>query len=315
MKTDYDPVLVEQAVFLAVRKNASLERELHRATEPLYEMPPGEARETRFHEIYAAFFSRLGLDSIVSTLLAEPDCHDLFEEGLGRCVVRRAAHAKAESAELFVRPSDGTTTRSDRTLIIQVQPQSLLDHDHLVLLMRRELLHVADMLDERFGYHPEAIEGLAARQNLIRDRYRVLWDIYVEGRLCRRGVGDERMAKRLETLFDRAFALRGTDADRAAFVHVYRAGHLTHDRLLAWAGSPETLLTAAAEPSPGSPRRPGEACPLCGFPTYDWLPLEDACVAHLVAAIHAQYPAWRRELGVCRQCAELHAAAPIPRSS
>ena len=81
--------------------------------------------------------------------------------------------------------SSGKLAPDDRTVVIHICPESLVDPDRLVDLMRRELLHICDMLDTRFDYDRAAFDGLAGLATVIHDRYRVLWDIFVEGRLIR----------------------------------------------------------------------------------------------------------------------------------
>jgi hypothetical protein len=58
------------------------------------------------------------------------------------------------------------------------------------VLLRHELMHVADMLDPAFGYErslPTSDDGPSA-DNIVRDRYRVLWDVTIDGRLARAGL-------------------------------------------------------------------------------------------------------------------------------
>ncbi len=43
MQIEYDPGLIEQAVFLASQEDRQLECELHAAVDPLYELPEGRA--------------------------------------------------------------------------------------------------------------------------------------------------------------------------------------------------------------------------------------------------------------------------------
>ena len=62
------------------------------------------------------------------------------------------------------------------------------------------------MLDPAFEYCREEIDGLPSRQNLIRDRYRVLWDIYIEARLIHMGLGDAFQLTQLRRMFARAFS-------------------------------------------------------------------------------------------------------------
>ncbi len=99
--------------------------------------------------------------------------------------------------------------------------------------MRRELLHVADMLDERFGYVREGFTGDASRQNLQRDRYHVLWNVYVEGRLGRKRLGAESEKERCRRAFDRAFGVEQENSK--AFDRVFHAESLTHRQLMNWA--------------------------------------------------------------------------------
>ncbi len=335
---EYDHALVEQATFLAARRDEQRECELHRAIDPVYEIPDKELRQKAFAEVFRQFFTKFGLDRIVSSLIAE---HPLISKCVSRCVVREAPRASAESAELFVRQAYGLQSvgsiaaRAEargslgRTLVVQACPQSLLDAGKFVFRMRRELLHVADMLDERFAYKREAIAGLPARQNLVRDRYRVLWDIYVQGRLQRRGQEEAQWTERMKRNFRKVFGGQDADSIEPAFDRVFQAGPLTHGILLDWAGNPEKLFKATSGPhyakgllcplvdssvrslTVAAPNSPGARCPLCGFPTHDWFDLgsvEDGTIADTVRLNH---PHWSVESGICRQCAEMY-AAPSP---
>lgn len=236
---DYEQTLVETTVFLAARENEQLESELHQAVDPLYRIPDEEQRQRAFVPVFRDFFTKLRFDRLITGLLAErPIIGDLIDQ----CVVREAARRKAQSAELLVRSVQGGERRSHNTLVIQLCPQSFIDTARFITLMRRELLHVADMLDDRFGYVRETFAGDPSRQSLQRDRYRVLWDIHVEGRLEREGLGNKKQTERLERAFGLAFA-NGTNAtDAGVFARVYNAPPLTHRSFMEWAREPSLLL-------------------------------------------------------------------------
>ena len=236
---EYEQSLIETAVFLAVRSDERLECELHQAVDQLYEIPDEELRQCEFVPVFREFFTKLRLDRLVVGLLAE---RPLIGEILDRCVVREAARRKAESAELLVQSAAGSEEHGGRTLVIQICPQSFMDSERLVPLMRRELLHVADMLDEGFGYLRETFSGEPSRQNLQRDRYRVLWDTYVEGRLDREHSGAKRQKERLEGAFGRVFANGTSGTDGAAFARVFDATSLTHRNFMEWAREPGLLF-------------------------------------------------------------------------
>lgn len=314
MKIEYEQTLIEQATFLAARRDERLERELHQAIDPLYEISDEEKRRRAFEPVFAECFTKLGLERIIVDLIAE---RPLIGKLVGRCVVREAPRAKVESAELFVRRAGAGSAISRRTLVIQVCPQSLIDSQRFALRMRRELLHVADMLDERFGYARDTVApGTGgARQSLLRDRYRVLWDIYVEGRLSRQGLGDKSMAAGVRRSLLQVLSTYDPQGVDGAFDKVFDAPSLTHDDLLARARNPELLLPACAiseesEGSSGYPRiSPGQPCPLCGFPTHDWFDFGCDAEGTVISAIERSYSGWSTQDGACRQCAEMCAAA------
>ncbi len=238
---EYEQSLVETAVFLAVRSDQRLECELHQTVDRLYEIPDEELRQREFVPVFRDFFTKLGFDRLIAGLLAErPQISELVD----RCVVREAARRKAESAELLVQSDQDGHEFGGKTLVFQLCPQSFIETDRLVPLMRRELLHVADMLDERFGYLRETFSGEPSRQNLQRDRYRVLWDIYVEGRLERERSGVNGEKERLERAFGRVFANDIAGTDGGVFARVLDAPLLTHRNLMDWAREPGLLFDA-----------------------------------------------------------------------
>ena len=270
---------------------------------PLYNSLGSRTSAQKFIEIHATFFERLKLGSTLSTLLAQ---RPLIEKHVHRCVIRDAARTKNESAELFVKQSEQPTSPTDRTLIVQVCPQSLISPRRVVARFRRDFLHISDMLAERFSYKPEALEGLQARQNLIRDRYRVLWDIFVQGRLTHDGFAEESYTLRLRTMFERVFESQAAEL-RAVFDRVFDDQGLTHRQLLDWAIDPTMLFNEGSVSRPTRKRQsPGEECPLCGFPTHDWFEFPTDDSRSVVDAIRSSHPQWRPDSGACRQCAEIY---------
>ena len=302
-RVEYDPVLVEQAVRLAVRSDPSSEQSLHRQVDPLYAIDDHEERDRAFTRTYAKWFTQLGLGRPLTELIAE---RPVIDRRVAMCLVRMAPRRKAESAELFVR-RDSPSAPIARTLVIQLCAESLVEPESARSFLRRELLHVSDMLDDDFGYVREEFDGLPARQNLVRDRYGVLWDIYVERRLMDDDlVGRERM-EHLRVGFEKAFTLGGQPPSDDAFDRVLHCRVLTHRQLFLWANEPRRVLEVNGEngPQPMVGRNgPGQSCPICGFPTFDWLDLPDEGGAEEIGAIQRICPTWTAADGVCRRCAE-----------
>jgi hypothetical protein len=94
-------------------------------------------------------------------------------------------------------------------LIIALCPECLVDRDRLRPWLYRQLRHIEDMVDGRFGYECALPVAPAVQQNLIRDRYALLWDVFVEGRLIRAGSIERDGVGALGQSFDRIFARSG----------------------------------------------------------------------------------------------------------
>lgn len=302
-RVEYDPALVEQAVRLAVRSDRSAEQSLHNQVDPLYAIEDCEKRDRAFTQTFAEWFTQLGLGRPLAEVIAE---RPSIDQRVAMCLVRMASRRKAESAELFVR-QDSPSVPIARTLVIQLCAESLVEPETMRPFLRRELLHVSDMLDDDFGYVREEFDGLPAQQNLVRDRYGVLWDVYVERRLMDEGlVGGERM-ERLRVGFEKAFTLGGQPPAAHAFDRVMQCRSLTHRQLYSWANEPRQALevNGADCPQPVVGRSgPGQSCPICGFPTFDWLDLSAEDGSEAMRAIQRICPTWTPADGVCRRCAE-----------
>lgn len=223
---EYEARLVEAAVLAALSSGAD-GRSFRAERDPLYEIPDAEAREAAFKTFHARWFVRLHLDRPFRETLAErPE----IAARCGRCLVARAAAARDESADLLVAP--------DRhpTVLIQVTPETVAAPARLRPLLRHHLLHVGDMLDPGFGYEPRlgAPPRGDGQDHLLRDRYRVLWDTWVDGRLRR--LGHAPPSVRAERLRDFARAFPELEGETpAAFERFFGAPECTHAELLRFA--------------------------------------------------------------------------------
>jgi hypothetical protein len=213
-----------------------------------------------------------------------------------RCAVGRPERRGDAGADLLVGPSV-------RLLRLLLAPETLLAPAALLPFLRRELQHVADMLDPRFGYAPHlpAVAGGPAYERLLRDRYRVLWDVTVDGRLVRAGLLEPavRQARRREFLA----AFSGLADAEERFAQLFADPAPTHAGLTAF-----VLATARGA-------RPGGACALCGFPTSDLEPDPAALAAETGGEIAADFPEWTAAEGCCRQCADLYRARALSRAA
>ena len=245
----YDARLVEETVLLAERGLSTGERTRFRSErDRIYEAEDSDEREARFDELHSRFFIQLGLDRpLHASLSAHPD----ILRRVAGCHVRRAVAQRDEGADL--RDDLSPATPPDRrapVLVLRLRPQSLLVPDRLIRFLRRELQHVADMLDPAFGYQRElaAEEADPAVVSLLRERYRVVWDTTVEGRLARRQGPDPPalLARRAEFL--RAFPALGGDAE-AVFEVWFNAPRPTHPAILRFVRASRPAALPAPIPS------------------------------------------------------------------
>jgi hypothetical protein len=204
----FDPAFVEEAVFLESSRLASgavqIAAAFHQEREAVYGLADALEREAAFRRLALRYFQSLGLAEMFTARLEEfPRLSDRIE----LAVVRRVWSRKDEQVELYVgrpppaRPDDSPEislreiSRIDKiprpwpgyfmTLFIGLQVVRCLDRGKLIAFLRHELMHVADMLDPAFAYDPQVgLGGECVPENeLIRERFRLLWDLWVHGRM------------------------------------------------------------------------------------------------------------------------------------
>jgi hypothetical protein len=239
IRFEYDPQLVEQATFLAARRDVKKECALHVALDRLYSIDDIELRHRFFCESHAELFRRFGLDQIVPAYIGT---FRLINERLGRCIIREAERARAQSVDLYREKSLVAAERGGQVMIIALCPDSLLDGKRLGPWLYRQLQHVEDMLDERFSYEDKLPEAPAPQQNVLRDRYAAIWDIYVESRLLRSRKVVDHDCHTLWHAFCKAFSCDAVATARSAFEKLMGTDSLAHPQILAWATEPSRLL-------------------------------------------------------------------------
>jgi hypothetical protein len=287
-----DLLLVEEAATARVRQ-LTPERQLpfHRERERIYELHDPEARESSFRALHGRWFQRLGLAVPIHQALLE---RPTILSGTEQCRVFLAVSRKEEHADLLV-PTAGASGDRLPSLVVRVRTEAFLRPDALLAFLRRELLHVADMLDPEFGYEqelPDASQG-PSFQNLLLDRYRALWDTTIDGRLELEGRSMEgaREAQRRE--FGRTFRMLGDEMD-ATFRRWFECRRPRHAEMLAFAQNPRSAHSS--EGWSGS-------CPVCRMACT--APAASRLSPGALREIRGDDPSWRVEQGICRQCVDL----------
>jgi hypothetical protein len=210
-----------------------------------------------------------------------------------------ARDRKEEGADLYGERDSKLEQNGIRpALVIRLQARSLLDLKHHPLRLRHELGYVADMLNPDFGYEPNLGGSSAGTQleNLVRARYHLLWDVRVDGRLAAAGYLPEQVEEVRRKEFAAAFPMLGSDVD-VVFERFFGSQRSTHKELLEFARNPRVDHSSEAS---------GDRCSLCNSLA------SFSCTAGLtpevIVRIQEDFPEWRSESCLCRQCADLYAA-------
>lgn len=268
-------------------------RRFHVERERCYRILDPDQRSEAFARVHADWFNEWGFRKRLEQPVA---CFPELREALIAVVFRRSRGRHDEGAELY---QDSAGVRRG---VMALRPDRLGAGTALTAFLNHELAHLTDLVDAGFGYTPEF--GRAGRnpsqERVVRERYRTLWAIRIDGRLAARrlaGLGDA-VQRRAE--LDRAFAFL-TEARREAVFEGLWSGKLArHDQLLDVAGDPRGLGASHAPV-------PGAGCPLCGFAAFQWA---DAGTLREEARqrIRREFPGWQPGEPICARCAEIYDA-------
>jgi hypothetical protein len=213
----FDPGFIEEAVFLQMthpgdNAGRQLTATFHQEREALYAEVEAAHREQVFEQLASRYFRLLGLETCVTERFEELP---LVSAHIELAVIRRVWSRKDEQVELYAGlsaapgaclPSLGerqaaqaggtrastqapVSWEASRTVFLGLLPARVLERERFIAYLRHELMHIEDMLDPAFSYDPHPTLGGDGdiENNLIRERFRVLWDAWVHGRIQRQG--------------------------------------------------------------------------------------------------------------------------------
>jgi hypothetical protein len=301
-RVDYDPQLVEACVLLCIGRDRE-HRRLRRARDIIYDVQDADERERQFQKFHAECFRLLQMEQPIMRALKEQPG---LMERTARCCVVSARSAADEGADLHeLRDGAAQGTLSAKVIVIHLKPERLVD-SYSQSWLRHELMHVVDMLDPAFGYERTAFSSNDGTPlvNLQRDRYKALWNTWIDGRLVRRGWLPDNVRAKCCQEFIRVFPGPRADCERM-FDELFSADHRTHAELMAIASCPPSL-------DDNGPR--ARSCPICLFPSFAMIPGADV-TPEARQEIAKDYPNWRPEHRICRQCADLFSARILSRAA
>lgn len=285
---------------LRVITGHSDERLFRKERDRVYGLPDADEREEAFQSLHQQWFARLRLAAPLEEALA---CWPILKNETDKCVLTKAQSTKEVGADLFVaQEQSGTIQRQKRAIVIRLTPELLTNPQELLAILRRELMHIVDMLDPNFGYEPELPKSTIGPtyDRLLRDRYRILWDITIVGRLTQKGWLDKEVKNQHWVNFRRTFSGHKSDLENI-FLFFFNNQRPAHADLVAFAQSPESWFVSPTETRPSK-----GLCSICNFPSFQFVNPATELSQFARDQIREEIPGWQPEQPICRQCADLY---------
>ena len=233
-----------------------------------------------------------------------------FEERIREVTIKRAINKVDEGSNVLNRVS-GNPIIEMRVLARRFSnPEEALDLDAFLI---QEFMHAKDMVDPEFDYEDAFIPGNPSVKNLITSRFRLLWNMYVDARLARIGVVSVIPKEGRFREFDNFYRKIPDKQRRGIFEGIWMTDKFTHEELLSMATDLDTLMSKYVDPGEITEEErdfihlQGSPCPLCKFPTYNWVDdPESICDEMVIEAIQIDFPDWESKDGGCDRCIEVY---------
>ena len=233
-----------------------------------------------------------------------------FEERIKEVTVKRAINKVDEGSNVLNRVS-GNPLIEMRVLASRFSnPEEAQELDAFLIC---EFMHAKDMVDPEFDYEDAFIPGNPSVKNLITARFRLLWNMYVDSRLGRMGVVATIPKEGRYREFDNFYRKVPEKQRKGIFEGLWRTERLTHEELLSMATDLDTLMSKYVDPGEMTEEDQdyihlqGSPCPLCKFPTYNWVDdPESICDEMVIEAIQIDFPDWESRDGACDRCVEVY---------
>ena len=234
-----------------------------------------------------------------------------FEEKIKEVSIKRAINKVDEGSNVLNRVS-GLPIIELRVLASRFADTD--ESKELEAFLIHEFMHAKDMVDPEFDYEDSYIPGNPSVKNLITARFKLLWNIYVDSRLARRNLPGVQTKDARYREFDNYYRKVPEKQRRGIFQGVWETEKFSHEELLSMATDLETLMAKYVEYDDGFTEEdqsyihlPGSPCPLCKFPTYNWVDdPESVCDEIVIEAIQIDFPDWESKDGACDRCVEVY---------
>ncbi len=250
-------------------------------------------------------------EEVGSTEVTYEDEARRFEEKIKEIVIKRAINKVDEGSNVLNRVS-GLPVIEMRVLASRfANPDEMHELESFLI---HEFMHARDMMDPEFDYEDAFIPGNPSMKNLITARFRLLWNIYVDSRLARRKIKSIMTKDARYREFDNYYRKIPEEQRRGIFKGLWETEKLSHEELLSMATDLETMISKYIDYTEEFTEEDreyihlqGSPCPLCKFPTYNWVDdPESVCDEMVIEAIQIDFPDWESKDGGCDRCIEVY---------
>ena len=270
-----------------------------------YDQPPLPAETDQQIENNEEEVSEDADDSIIAYDMVRE-----FEERIMEVHVKRAINKVDEGSNVLNRIS-GKPMIEMRVLASRFcNPEEAQELDAFLI---QEFMHAKDMVDPEFDYEDAFIPGNPSIKNMITARFRLLWNMYVDSRLARAGIISTMPREARYREFDNFYRKIPEKQRRGIFEGIWQTDKFTHEELLSMATDLESLMSKYVDDAEISEEErdyihlQGSPCPLCKFPTYNWVDdPESICDEMVIEAIQIDFPDWENKDGGCDRCIEVY---------
>jgi hypothetical protein len=289
---NFDSTFIEEAIFLLMRTQEGDKRykDFCREKEEIYQnYLSSDERDNAFKLLNMKYFCHLGLEDFLRNICK--DFAPLYNPEI-RITVKRVWLRKHEETELYVQPHQ-------KTVYLGILVLRVLDLIFLESFLRHELMRISDMLNFDFQYSPYPVLGgrNEIEDNLIRERFRLLWDCYIDARLRGKGFKTVKTAEEQEKEFERQFFFLAPLEREQILDRIHGCESFRQVDLLSWAGDPRSIKTLGEG---------GLRCPLCAFTSFNPIAQWGAETRPVVHEIQKDYPHWEPNQGICPQCFDIY---------
>lgn len=324
MEIRFQPALLQEVVDSFAEKteregDPTYYNEFHQFADPIYEQFSLDDREPEFKKLYQYLFGKWGFADIIRQAFDEfPD----LKEKIGIVLVKGVLKEDQEGVDILrkwgtveQRLAKQFEEQGKKGVGIKLIPRRFYD-PALSRYCRHELTHIADMLDDTFGYDADTKVGQnPGEEHLILNRYRVLWCLHIDSRLAK--TGKEPMFRKEDRFREFRSWYRKIPQTQieSVFEGLWQTENLTHAELVEMAMDTLRVMDRAIDVEgaevPETHNKvmlmPGFPCPLCRFPTYSWIEDLDKSVEKFVLDyIRENHPGWEPEFGACDRCVEVY---------